>query len=652
MSPVDLKKANPSASVQRGKKRSNSFRDYSAESSLFIRRAVFSFVCILLLMGVLVTNLYHLQILRYDDYSTRSNQNRIKLVPIAPSRGIIYDRNGTPLAINRTIYQLELTPDKVEDLQATLNELRAIVDLTDEDIVNFEKERKRSRRFTPIPLKTGLNELQVARFSVDQFRFPGLEVKGYQRRFYPYGASLTHIIGYVSKINDKDVERLEKEEKLANYAATHDIGKLGIERFYEDVLHGKTGYEEVEVNNRGRVIRQLHEQPPQAGRDIYLTVDLNLQQYIETLLTGSRASVIVTDTRTGGILAMVSSPSYDPNLFVDGISSKNYQGLLNDPDKPLINRSTQGVYPPASTVKPYVAVSALSANIITRNTIIHDPGWWQLPGSEKRYRDWKRWGHGRLDVIKAIEESADTFFYQVAYDMGIDRLSSWMNKFGYGEYSGIDLAEERAGLMPTRDWKMQRYKKPWYQGDTIPVGIGQGYWLATPIQMSKSLMTLVNDGQVKTPHLLLGTMTNNKLEPYKQEEKTQIGDVNSGYWELVKEGMYGMANRPNGTGRKYFEKAPYVIAAKSGTAQVFGLKENEVYDASKLASHLHDHKLMIAYAPYKSPKVAVTIILENGGVGPTVGAITRQILDHIMLGDNNTELPILSDPAPPEESDQ
>ena len=626
----------------------NPFRDYSAESALFIRRALVAFLGILILSGVLVFNLYHLQILRFEDYKTRSNENRIKLVPIAPSRGMIYDRNGTPLAFNRTIYQLEVMPEKVDDLKAELDALRSIVDLTDEDLDNFQKERKRSRRFTSIPVKPALNEVQVARFAVNQFRFPGFEVKGYQRRFYPYGSALTHVIGYVSKINEKDADRLDKDGKLANYAATHDIGKLGIERYYEDVLHGKTGYEEVEVNNRGRVIRQLHEQPPQAGKDIYLTLDLNLQRYLEQLLVGSRAAVVVSDPRTGGILAMVSNPSYDPNLFVDGISSKEYQRLLNDPNRPLINRATQGLYPPASTVKPYIAVSALSAGVITKNYSLFDPGWWQLPGSEKRFRDWKKWGHGRLNVTKALEESADTFFYQVAYDMGIDRLSEWLSKFGYGQYTGIDLSEERSGLMPTREWKQKRYKKPWYQGDTIPVGIGQGYWTATPIQMSKALNTLINDGNMKVPHLLNSTRINGQLVPYKQQDAVQIGDIHSGYWEIAKDGMYGVANRANGTAHKYFANAPYKIAAKSGTAQVFGY---ETYNAHTLAEHLRDHKLMTAFAPYDNPQVSVAIILENGGAGPAVGTIVRQILDHIMLGDNNTTLPSENAPPPGVEGD-
>lgn len=629
------------------KKKCTSFRDYSAESDLFVRRALIAVFGVLVLSAVLIANLYHLQITRFEIYQTRSNENRIKLVPIAPSRGIIYARNGEPLALNRTIYQLELMPEKVENLPATLKALRPIVELTDEDIANFEKERKRSRRFTSIVLKTPLTEVQVARFAINQFNFPGIEVNGYQRRYYPYGASLTHVIGYVAKINDKEVERLNKEGVLANYAATHDIGKLGIERYYESILHGKTGYEEVEVNNRGRVIRQLREQPPQAGKDIYLTLDLKLQIHIEKLISGSRAAVVVTDPRSGGILALVSNPSYDANLFVNGISTKNYQTLLNDPNRPLINRATQGVYPPASTVKPYIAVSALSAGVINKNTSLFDPGWWQLPGSEKRFRDWKKWGHGRVNIVKAIEESSDTFFYQIAYDMGINRLSEWMTKFGYGEYTGIDLSEEASGVMPTREWKQKRHKKPWYLGDTIPVGIGQGYWSATPIQMAKVLMTLVNNGVVKSPHLLSNTKIEGVLIPYQQKEQVQMSDIDSQYWEIAKEGMYGVANHPNGTVHKSFADAPYKAAVKSGTAQVYSY---ETYNASKIAERLRDHKLMTAFAPFNNPRAAVTIVLENGGSGASIGSITRQILDYTLRNDNgaerqlpNTERPLRDD---------
>lgn len=629
----------------------NPFNDYSAESALFVRRTLVVFAGILLLTGILIVNLYCLQIIRFEDYHTRSNENRIKLVPIAPSRGIIYDRNGNPLALNRTIYQLEVVPEKVNDLAQTIADLRPIVDLIDDDIVNFEKERKRSRCFSSLLLKVGLTDVQQARFAVNQYRFPGVKIKGYQRRYYPYGSALTHVIGYVSKINDCDIERLNKEGILPNYAATDDIGKLGIERYYENTLHGKTGYEEVEVNNRGRVIRQLHEQPPQAGKDITLTLDLSLQQYIEKLLAGSRAAVVVVDPRDGSIRALVSNPSYNPNLFVDGISSKEYHALLKDENRPLINRATQGVYPPASTVKPYISVSALNLGIINKNFSLFDQGWWQLPGSEKRYRDWKRWGHGRLNVTRALEESADTFFYQVAYDMGIDRLSEWMTKFGYGQYTGIDLSEERAGVMPTRDWKIARFKKPWYQGDTIPVGIGQGYWIATPLQMSKALMTLINDGSVRTPHLLYGIQENGSQIPYCQIEHEQIGDPHSSYWKIAKDGMYGVANRPNGTSHNSFSDAPYKAAAKSGTAQVYSLKAKETYNAYKIAERLRDHKLMTAFAPYDKPTVGVVVILENGGVGSAVCTITRQILDHILISDNTTDLPEVTSVPTGSESD-
>ncbi|MBT0725465.1 peptidoglycan DD-transpeptidase MrdA [Rosenbergiella sp. S61] len=614
------------------------FRDYSAEQKLFVKRAAIALVGVFLLLSILIINLCHLQIANYDDYRTRSNQNRIKLVPIAPSRGIIYDRNRTPLALNRTIYQAEILPAKVGNLKQTLKDLQPVLSLSDEDLIAFEKERKQARRFTSVVVKSELNDEQIARFAVNQYRFPGVEIKGYQRRYYPYGPSLTHIVGYVSKINDKDMARLNSEQKAGNYSASHDIGKLGIEAYYENILHGNTGYEEVEVNNRGRVIRQLSEVTPQAGEDITLTLDLGLQQYIETLLAGSRAAVVVSDPRNGEILAMVSMPSYDPNLFVEGISSKDYKELLTNPDRPLYNRAIQAAYPPASTVKPFVAVSALSTGVITKNSGLFDPGWWQLPGSEKRFRDWKKWGHGHLNVTKSLEESADTFFYQVAFDMGIDRLSEWMTKFGYGQRTGIDLPQESAGNMPTREWKLNRFKKPWYQGDTIPVGIGQGYWTATPLQMNKALMALINDGVLKVPHLLLSANRAGTSHAYQPPVSEVIGDVHSGYWEIAKDGMYGVANRPNGTAHKSFTGAPYKIAAKSGTAQVFGLKANETYNAHKISERLRDHKLMTAFAPYDNPRVAITMILENGGSGAAVGTIMRQILDHIMLGDNNTQL--------------
>ncbi|MCX8661113.1 penicillin-binding protein 2 [Gilliamella sp. B2772] len=614
-----------------------------------MRRALFAFVVIILLIFVLLANLADLQISNFSYYSTKSNNNRIEIIPIPPSRGMIYDRNGTPLAINNITYQLNIVPDKTKNLNEQFEQLKKIVDLTDEDIENFQKDRRNYRSHRPVPLKENLTEKQIARFIVDQHRFPFVSIVKIQHRYYPYGASLTHILGYISKINSQDKQRLEEENKASNYVATFNIGKMGIERYYEDVLHGTAGNEKVEVNSRGRIVRLLEQHPPQAGEDIYLSINLKLQLYIESLLAGRKASVVAINPNNGEILAMVSSPSYDSNDFVGGISSKKYSELLNDPSKPLFNRALLGAYPPASTVKPFISIAALSEGVVSPKSVVNDPGWWQLPGTERRYRDWLKWGHGHVDVLRAIEESVDTYFYQVAYDMGIDRLNLWMTKFGYGQRTGIDISpsEETRAVMPSREWKLKRHKKSWLQGDTIPVGIGQGYWTATPMQMAKALTTLINNGKTYTPHFLLykksdiiNTNQNQPLiDPSKYIEKNSLVDVNPTYWALAKEGMHRVMFGARGTARKVYAGAKYQAAGKSGTAQVYGLKENETYNAHRIPEHLRDHALFIAYAPYDKPKIALAIVLENGGGGSSNGgAVARKILDYYLEGDNSTEL--------------
>lgn len=614
-----------------------------------MRRALFAFVVIILLIFVLLANLADLQISNFSYYSTKSNNNRIEIIPIPPSRGMIYDRNGTPLAINNITYQLNIVPDKTKNLNEQFEQLKKIVDLTDEDIENFQKERRNYRSHRPVPLKENLTEKQIARFIVDQHRFPFVSIVKIQHRYYPYGASLTHILGYISKINSQDKQRLEEENKASNYVATFNIGKMGIERYYEDVLHGTAGNEKVEVNSRGRIVRLLEQHPPQAGEDIYLSINLKLQLYIESLLAGRKASVVAINPNNGEILAMVSSPSYDSNDFVGGISSKKYSELLNDPSKPLFNRALLGAYPPASTVKPFISIAALSEGVVSPKSVVNDPGWWQLPGTERRYRDWLKWGHGHVDVLRAIEESVDTYFYQVAYDMGIDRLNLWMTKFGYGQRTGIDISpsEETRAVMPSREWKLKRHKKSWLQGDTIPVGIGQGYWTATPMQMAKALTTLINNGKTYTPHFLLykksdiiNTNQNQPLiDPSKYIENNSLVDVNPTYWALAKEGMHRVMFGARGTARKVYAGTKYQAAGKSGTAQVYGLKENETYNAHRIPEHLRDHALFIAYAPYDKPKIALAIVLENGGGGSSNGgAVARKILDYYLEGDNSTEL--------------
>ncbi|HAS6260622.1 TPA: penicillin-binding protein 2 [Vibrio vulnificus] len=615
------------------RKRRTTIRDYQAEARLFANRALVSFFGIVALMGVLVTNLYNIQVNQYQDYKTRSNDNRIKVVPIAPNRGLIYDRNGVLLAENRPVFDLEITPEKVKNMDATITQLQTLFEITPEQIERFHRERKRTRRFKSVPILSQLTEKQVAVFSVNQYRFPGVEVSGTLKRYYPYGEILTHVIGYVSRINDRDMQRLSDEGKEANYQATRDIGKLGIEKFYEDMLHGTAGYQEVEVNSRGRVIRTLKFVPPVPGKDIVLNIDIKLQTYVHQLLDGRRGSAIVLDPKDNGILAMVSSPSYDPNAFVHGISGKGYSDLLNDKNRPLVNRSTLGIYPPASTVKPFIAVSALQEGVVTPNTTRNDPGYWRIPNSDTRpFRDWLRWGHGRVNLVQSIEESVDTFFYQIAYDMGIDRLSNWMSMFGFGDYTGIDIFEESKANMPTRDWKMSRHKTPWYKGDTIPVGIGQGYWTATPMQIAKATSVLVNEGNVTAPHLLRATIENG--EAFDSRELSDyvtyppIQNVPDRYWNLAKEGMRLVNHGKKGTARRSFAGMSYMTAGKSGTAQVFGLAEDQEYNADELAEHLRDHALFTGFAPFDDPKIIVTIVLENAGGGSSNGApVARRIFD-------------------------
>lgn len=511
-------------------KRNERMRNGQAEINLFVRRAFIAFLGVLGLTTVLLANLYNLQVRDYETYQTRSNGNRIKLLPVPPTRGLIYDRNGKVLAENITFFGLYIVPEKVDNLDDTLAMLKTLVGLTDQDIENFRKEKSRTSRYTPILLKPDLTEEQIARFSVNQHRFPSLDVQPYFKRTYPYGDVLTHILGYVAKINDKDKKRLQDEGKFGNYAGSHDMGKLGIEKFYEEQLHGNTGFEEVEINNRGKVIRKLRDQPAVAGSSIRLTLDVELQRYVMSLLDKQKGAVVVLDPKDSSIMAMVTNPSYDNNLFVDGISGKDYKTLLEDEDRPLYSRATQGTYPPASTIKPFMAVAGLTEGKISPSSTVFDPGYWVLPGTTQRFRDWKKSGHGRTDVNKAIIESSDTFFYQLAYDMGIDKMSDWMKRFGFGVKTGIDLAEESQGIMPSREWKQKRYKKAWIPGDTISVGIGQGYWISTPLQLAKAVAVLVNNGKVNTPHLMLEVMSGENT-PYQDPLLYEdIKDVPPRFW--------------------------------------------------------------------------------------------------------------------------
>ncbi|WP_432459054.1 MULTISPECIES: penicillin-binding protein 2 [unclassified Agarivorans] len=603
-------------------------RDHSAESRLFIRRSLVSIVGIFLLICVLLANLYYLQFEQHETYTTRSDDNRIKVLPLAPPRGLIYDRNGVLLAENRPNFSIEIIPEKVNDLETLIQQLSQLLNLSETDVERFYQTKQHTRRFKPVVLKSQLSEQQVAMFSAQQHKFPGASIEASLTRYYPYGDSLTHLLGYVARINVKDLQRLEKENKLAEYDATRTIGKQGIERYYEEILHGNVGYQEVEVNNRGRIIRTMKIVPPVPGKDLYLNVDIRLQLRAQSLLDGRRGSIILLDTKTSGVLAMISSPSYDPNLFVNGISSKNYNKLLNSTDRPLINRATKGVYPPASTVKPELAVMGLELGTITEQQRIWDPGWFQIPNTKRRFRDWKRWGHGWVDVYKAIEQSVDTYFYMLAYETGIDQIHNYMSKFGFGEYTGIDIHEESRGNMPSREWKRARYRQPWWQGDTISVGIGQGYWTTTPLQLVQATNILVNRGKIISPRILKSVGDSHSHIGLPPQIKPPIDLKNQKNWQIALDGMYGVINKSNGTGRRAFKGTAYKAAGKSGTAQVVNIAEDQEYDADKLKEKHRDNAMFVAFAPFDDPQVVTVVVIENAGGGSSNAApLARSMFD-------------------------
>ncbi len=479
-------------------------KNVELENSIFKNRMFCAIFVSILMAGVLFANLYYLQIVSYDDYTTRSNENRIRVLPVIPQRGIIYDRNHVVLAENRPVFHLVLFPTKDLDTRASIESLNELLDLglEEAEIKNLIYLSKTRQRFSGVEVSDLLSEEQIATFSVNRHRFPNVQISANLNRFYPFSDIMTHALGYVSRINEDDVQRLTKEGKIDNYEGTLAIGKLGIERYYEDILHGTTGSREVEVDSHGRVIRTLNFNPPKPGLDITLSIDIRLQYYAQELLGNMRGAIVALEPATGEILAFYSNPSYDPNLFVRGIRSNEYKLLLNNPGRPLINRVTQGGYSPASTIKPLLAVMGLNEGLITTTSTYYGAPAFMLPGSTHRFRDWRSWGHGWLDVYRAIELSADTYFYDLAHRAGIDTIHDYLDRYGFGRGTGIDIKEESLGLNPSRQWKQSRYKDSWHMGDTVPIGIGQGYWTTTLLQLIKAHATLANYGRQITPHLL------------------------------------------------------------------------------------------------------------------------------------------------------
>ena len=604
-------------------------KDHEKDARLVRNRVVVGAVAIMLLICVLIARLYYLQVIQHDYHSTLSENNRVHVQPIPPTRGLIFDRNGVIVADNRPSFSLSMTRERAGNWQEVLDTIVEVLELTPDDRALFEKRMRQGRRpFEPVPILFELNEEQIARVAVNQFRLPGVEVVAQLVRHYPQGAHFAHSVGYVGRINEKELKTLDP----VNYSGTHHIGKTGIERFYEDALHGQVGYEEVETNARGRVLRVLKRTDPKPGKDIVLSLDIKLQEAAEAALGGRRGAVVALDPRTGEVLAMVSQPSFDPNLFVTGISFKAYAELRDSIDRPLFNRVLRGLYPPGSTIKPAVAIAGLDSGVVNASSRVFDPGYYQLPNYDHKYRNWNRSGDGWVDLDTAIMRSNDTYFYDLAHKMGIDRLSSYMNKFGIGQRVSLDMFEESAGLMPSREWKRATRRQAWFPGETLILGIGQGYMQATPLQLAQATALIANKGVWNRPHL---AKTIEGQPPVDDNPMENIVLRDKSDWAKVTHGMEQVMHNARGTARKAAIGSQYRIAGKSGTAQVVAIKQGEKYDRNKLQERHRDHALFVAFAPAEDPKIVVSVMVENGESGSGVAApVVRQVMDAWLLDEN------------------
>ncbi len=638
-------------------KLSSELRNPLREQHYFRLRLGFAALVVLTCFGILAARFFYLQVVRYEHYQTLAENNRISLVPIVPNRGLILDRNGVVLAHNFFVYTLEITPSKVENVEETIDALAQLVEVNANDRKRFKKLRDQSHSFESVPLRSHLTEAEAARIAVNRFRFPGVEIRSRLFRHYPQGSLGSHLIGYIGRINDKDVERIKAAGDDSNYKGSDHIGKMGLEQYYERHLHGITGIQQVEIDADGHAVRVLSSTAPVPGNDLILSVDSKLQQIAENAFGDRRGAMVALDPSTGEVLAYVSMPTFDPNLFVDGIDTESWNALNNSLDKPLINRPLRGIYPPGSTFKPFVALAGLEYGKREPPFSIADPGFYMLPGSSHRYRDWKPGGHGQVDVKRAITVSCDTFFYGLALDLGIERLTSFVSHFGFGKKSGLDMEGELSGLLPTPQWKAKRWKQKWYPGETLITGIGQGYMLATPMQLAQATAILANNGVAVRPHLVaaIKESSTGTRRPMPIEITDRV-ELNPQHVELVKQGMMDVT-LPGGTAASIGAGSPYAIAAKTGTAQVIGIKQGEKYNEHAIDERHRDHALFIAYAPAEAPRIALAVIVENGGHGGSAaGPIARKVMDYYLLG-KEPDAPAQETPpeavvnAPEEEAD-
>ncbi len=609
-------------------------RNHERELRVFELRIGIAAVAMLVAFGLLFARFVYLQIVEHGYYQTKAEDNRISIVPIAPNRGLILDRNGVVLARNYAAYTLEIFPRRVADVDATINQLARLVEIQARDRSRFKKLLVEARNAESLPIRTRLSDEEVAKLAVNRYRFQGADIKARLFRQYPFGETASHVIGYIGRIDDRDEKRLADLDVESNYRGTDFIGKSGIEASYEQALHGTTGFEQVEIDAAGRGIRTLSRTPAQPGDNITLTIDIRLQEVAERAFGKHRGALVALDPWTGEVLAFVSEPGFDPNLFVDGIDAQSWAELNDSPDRPLNDRAIAGLYPPGSTFKPYMALAALQLGKRTPKSTIFDPGYFVF--GERRFRDSKPGGNGVVDLYKSIVVSSDTYYYQVANDMGIDAIAGFMKYFGFGSPTGIDLDGEVAGVLPSPEWKMKRFKRPeqqkWYAGETISIGIGQGYNAYTPIQLAQAVSTIAADGAMYRPHLVRyiddpRTGKRTEVEP----ELVRRVPVDEKYIQFVKQAMGGV-NR-EGTAARAFAGAPYTSGGKTGTAQLVAIKQNEVYDEKKVAERLRDHSLFIAFAPLEKPRIALAVVVENGGFGArTAAPIARKVLDYFLLG--------------------
>ena len=613
------------------------FHNDENERDRFRFRLGIAALVVLTTFGILIGRFAWLQFLQHDFYRTRADDNRIALIPIVPNRGVITDRNGVVLARNYSAFTLEITPSQTGNLEETIDALAEVVDIQAKDRKRFKRLLDDAKNFESVPIRTRLTDEEVARFTAQRYRFPGVEVKARLFRQYPLARVASHVTGYIGRITDRDLAWIEEEGRQANYKGTDHIGKNGLEQHYEFELHGETGYEEVEIDAGGRAVRSLKRIPPVSGNNLQLTLDTKLQEITEQAFGDRKGALVAIDPTTGGILALVSTPTYDPNLFVDGITPENWKELNEHPDKPMINRTINGAYPPGSTFKPFMALAALELGKRTPNQAISDPGYFNF--GNHQFRDDKKGGHGSVDMYKSIVHSCDTYYYMLANDMGIDNISKFMGSLGLGQRTGVDLGKddsgESKGVLPSQEWKKQRFKKPeqqkWYAGETISIGIGQGYNAYTPIQLAQATAAVANNGVMFRPHLV-NQIIDAKTGEKRPVEPRPIRDLKLKQQnvDVIRRAMVGV--NKEGTGTRAFAGTPYEAAGKTGTAQVYSLKGAE-YKAHSVKKELRDHALFIAYAPADKPTIALAVLVENGGFGAQSAApIARMVLDYYLLG--------------------